>query len=492
MRGSLNCFPDFLSHNVKPVPENTVGDVVIINANESHHTVNNIQNASGIYMVNDSDVPRRRSPRLAAKQSSSQPPNADQSHLPDLRRSARLANKNRVSQPHKLEPTTLENRKPNTKAKISVNKNIKALGMPNAGSESMNKMGNTPVNISPDLLTEMFRNQTLNLSQIHNDPKTHVSQQGKLESVDMQNLDVIADRQKFTSSHDSLFKKAKLKFSDKYHGSVPRDIRKTIKQLVQSNFTDDIDLASVIAGQQADPYYAPFVCYLKHQVLPSKKQVAKRILAFEGRFVLIDGCLFCLPKPEVVLGPAGEDIRKMKLQMVIPDGLVDTILVLYHDMFSGTGHAGFIRSFYSISNKFYIHNLANRLKNRIKSCGLCMRFGQVNKSQPRLPLTPTAGATVTQPFEHWQIDHFSYPQPVNNTISTANDMRISTVLTCEFTKYVYLFLVRSTGTDEVIQALRSITRVHGPFIRIQSDPGSAFTSEIMSKYTKITGTKMGV
>ena len=137
------------------------------------------------------------------------------------------------------------------------------------------------------------------------------------------------------------------------------------------------------------------------------------------------------------------------------------------------------------SNEFYIHNLANRLKNHIKSFGLCMRFRQVDKSQPRLPLTPTAGATVTQPFEHWQIDHFSYPQPVDNTISTANVL----VLTCEFTKYVYLFLVRSIGADEVIQALRSITRVHGPFIRIQYDRGSSFTFEIMSKYTKITGTK---
>ena len=112
-----------------------------------------------------------------------------------------------------------------------------------------------------------------------------------------------------------------------------------------------------------------------------------------------------------------------------------------------------------------------------------MRFRDVTKpKQPtELPMKIASGRTAKEVFDHIQIDHC-------NLLSKTKYKYVLCILD-EYSQYTWIRPTISTSADEVVSFLRELTLVHGPFKRITSDRGSAFTSELMKQYCKLTGTK---
>ena len=56
--------------------------------------------------------------------------------------------------------------------------------------------------------------------------------------------------------------------------------------------------------------------------------------------------------------------------LAIPETCVDNIIALYHSS-PFTGHQGFIKTYLTMSDKFFIPNLIHYIRSYIKGCHLC-------------------------------------------------------------------------------------------------------------------------
>ena len=100
--------------------------------------------------------------------------------------------------------------------------------------------------------------------------------------------------------------------------------------------------------------------HLAHNRLPSKRSAMKRVELLAEKYIMLDSLLFKLttiPSKETAL-------------LVILEVCADKIITLYHsNLFAG--HQGVIKTYLTISNRFYIPNLMHYLRSYIKGCHIC-------------------------------------------------------------------------------------------------------------------------
>ena len=133
------------------------------------------------------------------------------------------------------------------------------------------------------------------------------------------------------------------------------------------------------AGYLSSLYFKDIYLYLAHNRLPSKKAAMKRVELLAEKYIMLDSLLF---KLTTVLG-------KESAVLAIPEVCADKIIILYHsNLFAG--YQGVIKTYLTMSNRFYIPNLMHYLRLYIKACHIC----QLNRKdklperqlQPRINL----------------------------------------------------------------------------------------------------------
>ena len=92
--------------------------------------------------------------------------------------------------------------------------------------------------------------------------------------------------------------------------------------------------------------------------MPSSKGAMHKIEILSERYILLDSLLFKL------------NIEKEKAVMAIPEVCVDQIIALYHSSLFA-GHQGVIKTYLTISDKFFIPDLMHYLISYIKGCHKC-------------------------------------------------------------------------------------------------------------------------
>ena len=100
--------------------------------------------------------------------------------------------------------------------------------------------------------------------------------------------------------------------------------------------------------------------------LPSSKVAIKKVEALAEKYVLLDSLLF-----KIVSTPDKESVV-----LAIPETCADSIIALYHSSLFA-GHKGVIKTYLTISNKFFIPNLIHYLRSYIKGCHIC----QLNRNE---------------------------------------------------------------------------------------------------------------
>ena len=138
-------------------------------------------------------------------------------------------------------------------------------------------------------------------------------------------------------------------------------------------------IKEIQAGYLSSLYFKDIYLYLAHNRLPSKRAAMKRVELLAEKYILLDSLLFKLttiPGKETAL-------------LAIPETCADKIITLYHsNLFAG--HQGVIKTYLTISNRFYTPNLMHYLRSYIKGCHVC----QLNRKdklperqlQPRINL----------------------------------------------------------------------------------------------------------
>ena len=119
-------------------------------------------------------------------------------------------------------------------------------------------------------------------------------------------------------------------------------------------------IKEIQAGYLSSSYFKDIYLYLAQNRLPAKKAAIKRVEVLAERYIILDSLLFKLmtiPGKETVL-------------LAIPEICVDKIITLYHsNLFAG--HQGVIKTYLTISDRFYIQNLMHYLRSYIKGCHIC-------------------------------------------------------------------------------------------------------------------------
>ena len=147
------------------------------------------------------------------------------------------------------------------------------------------------------------------------------------------------------------------------HKYLPKqtDIDKILKVIQRKVMKDThlpVEIKEVQAGYLQSSYFKDIYLYLSQNKLPSSRVAIRRIGTLAEIYILLDFLLFKITpeKPAVVLA--------------VPETCIDKIITLYHSSLF-VGHQGVMKTYLTISHKFFIPNLIHYLRSYIKGCHLC-------------------------------------------------------------------------------------------------------------------------
>ena len=121
-----------------------------------------------------------------------------------------------------------------------------------------------------------------------------------------------------------------------------------------------LTIKEIQAGYLSSHYFKNIYRYLAQNELLRKRHVVHQVETLSERFILLDSLLF-----KLISTPGKE-----KALLAIPEVCADKIITLYHGSLFG-GHQGVIKTYLTISDKFFIPNLMHYLKSYLKACHIC-------------------------------------------------------------------------------------------------------------------------
>ena len=107
-------------------------------------------------------------------------------------------------------------------------------------------------------------------------------------------------------------------------------------------------------------YFKDIYQYLAQNRLPSKKAAIKRVEILAEKYIFLDSLLFKLTTVP------GNDTAFL----AIPEICADKIITLYHSNLFAE-HQGVIKTYLTISDRFFIPKLMHYLRSYIKGCHIC-------------------------------------------------------------------------------------------------------------------------
>ena len=119
-----------------------------------------------------------------------------------------------------------------------------------------------------------------------------------------------------------------------------------------------VEIKAIQAGYLHSSYFKDLYLYMLQNRLPSSKSVITKLETLSEKYVLLDSLLIRIsPEKEIAV-------------LAIPETCTDKIITLYHkSLFAG--HQGVIKTYLTISDKFFIPNLIQYLRSYIKGCHIC-------------------------------------------------------------------------------------------------------------------------
>lgn len=156
-------------------------------------------------------------------------------------------------------------------------------------------------------------------------------------------------------------------------------------------------------------------------------------------------------------------------KLYVPDGMQIEIIRSAHEQ----GHFGVKKTKERIGKDYFIPNVESKIEKCIASCMRCI-VGERKRGQKEGELHSIPKGSV--PLDTWHVDHLG-PMP-----STRKSYNYIFTIVDAFTKFIWLFPVKSTTAEEVIKKLKIVANTFGNPRRIVSDRGAAFTSKAFEDY----------
>ena len=201
--------------------------------------------------------------------------------------------------------------------------------------------------------------------------------------------------------------------------------------------------------------------------MPHKRHTRHKVEALAESFILLDSLLFKLVTV----------LDKEKALLAIPENCADKIIDLYHSSLF-TGHQGVIKTYLTISNKFFIPHLMHYLRSYLSACHICQLFR--NDKPPSRQLETRINLNY-RPMSRLSMDLKMMPklQKGHWYILCMID---------EMTNYLITAPLYQARSEEVGEALiENIVSKFGMPDYMMMDQDSAFMSSLMSYLFKKLG-----
>ena len=130
-----------------------------------------------------------------------------------------------------------------------------------------------------------------------------------------------------------------------------------------------IEIKQNQAGYLCSPYFKDLYLHLSQNKLPSSKSTIRKIETLAEKYVLLDLLLLRISS------------EKETAVLAVSETCADKIITLYHQSLFA-GRQGVIKTYLTISDKFFILNLIHYLRSYIKGCHLC-QLAHNEKPPPR-------------------------------------------------------------------------------------------------------------
>ena len=219
-----------------------------------------------------------------------------------------------------------------------------------------------------------------------------------------------------------------------------------------------VEIKEVQAGYLQSSYFKDIYLYLSQNKLPSSGAVIRRIETLAERYILLDFLLFKItPEKEAAF-------------LAVPETCIHRIITLYHSSLF-VGHQGVIKTYLTISDKFFIPNPIHYLRSCIKGCHLCQLV--CNEKLPPMQLQTRINPNYI-PFSRLSMDLKVMPR------SHKSQKFILSIIN-EVTNYLITVPIFQAKSEEIGKALieNVITKYCIPEYIIM-DQDSAFMSSLMT------------
>ena len=124
-----------------------------------------------------------------------------------------------------------------------------------------------------------------------------------------------------------------------------------------------LTIKEIQAGYLTRSFFKDLYRYLAQNILPHKRHARCKVETLSESFILLDSLLLKL----VTI------LDNEKALLAIPEICADNIIELYHtSLFAG--HQGVIKTYLTISDKFFIPNLMHYLRSFLSTCHICQLF----------------------------------------------------------------------------------------------------------------------
>ena len=152
-------------------------------------------------------------------------------------------------------------------------------------------------------------------------------------------------------------------------------ILNVIKRKILKGTHLPLTIKEIQAGYLASSFFKDLYKYLAQNIMPHKRHARHNVEALAESLILLDSLLF-----KLVTVP-----DKEKALLAIPENCVDKIIELYHSSLF-MGHQGVIKTYLTISDKFFVPHLMHYLRLYLSACHICQLFR--NDKPPSRQLEP--------------------------------------------------------------------------------------------------------
>ena len=272
---------------------------------------------------------------------------------------------------------------------------------------------------------------------------------------------------------ESLFKKAlpvlkDAKELDVFTRHIPKqtDIDKFLKILkakVTKSYDLSVSASELVKEYPHSPAFNSIYSYITQNVLPKDKRSQRMVIANAENYIVVNGVLFKLVKDKRTFD------APIKCLLVVPEKFENSVFHMFHDTLLGA-HYGPVNTYYTIKDRYWIHNMFEKLQRYISSCDACQqqkqKRGKTQYFHPRIPLS-------YNPMSYISADIKYMPKGIY-------DYEFLLIAVCEITGFVVAIpLIKHDAISIAHALLDRVFLIFGPPKSLIVDEDRALSSKVM-------------